>query len=36
MDVVDAMAETPTRPGGDGANSQPVTRQTIKKVTIRP
>ena len=36
MDVVDAMAETPTRLGGDGAMSQPVTPQTMKKVTIRP
>ena len=36
MNVVDAIAEAPTRLGGDGAMSQPVTRQTIRKVTIRP
>ena len=36
MEAVDAIAETPTRIGGDGAMSQPQTRQTIKKVTIRP
>jgi len=36
MSAVDAIANTPTRPGGDGAMSQPVTPQTMKKVTIRP
>lgn len=34
MSVVDAIAETPTRPGGEG--SEPVTPPVIKKVTIRP
>ena len=36
LEVVDAIAETPTRIGGDGAMSEPITRQIIKKVTIRP
>ena len=36
MAAVDAMAETPTTLGPDGAMSKPVTPQTIKKVTIRP
>jgi cyclophilin family peptidyl-prolyl cis-trans isomerase len=34
MTVVDALAETPTKPGGEG--SEPVTPVVIKKVTIRP
>jgi cyclophilin family peptidyl-prolyl cis-trans isomerase len=34
MSVVDAIAETPTKPGGEG--SEPVSPQVIKKVTIRP
>jgi cyclophilin family peptidyl-prolyl cis-trans isomerase len=36
MDAVDALANTPTTMGGDGAMSQPLTPATIKKVTIRP
>ena len=34
MSAVDAIAETPTQPGGEG--SEPVTPPVIKKVTIRP
>jgi cyclophilin family peptidyl-prolyl cis-trans isomerase len=36
MDVVDAIAETPTTMGDDGGMSRPVTPVVIKKVTIRP
>jgi cyclophilin family peptidyl-prolyl cis-trans isomerase len=36
MDAVDAIANTPTAPGADGAMSQPLSPQVIKKVTIRP
>jgi cyclophilin family peptidyl-prolyl cis-trans isomerase len=36
MDVVDALANTPTTMGADGGRSQPVTPPVIKKVTIRP
>jgi len=36
MDVVDALANVPTRLGGDGQMSQPVTPVVIKKVTIKP
>lgn len=36
MDVVDALANTPTTMGGDGGMSQPTTPPVIKKVTIRP
>jgi cyclophilin family peptidyl-prolyl cis-trans isomerase len=36
LDVVDALADTPTTMGGDGAMSKPATPQVIKKVTIRP
>ena len=36
MDVVDAIANTPTTLGGDGEMSRPTTPQVIKKVTIRP
>jgi cyclophilin family peptidyl-prolyl cis-trans isomerase len=36
MEVVDALAETPTRRGRDGGMSQPITPPTIKKVSIRP
>ena len=36
MDVVDAIADTPTTLGADGAQSKPVTPPVIKKVTIRP
>jgi cyclophilin family peptidyl-prolyl cis-trans isomerase len=36
MDVVDAIAETPTVPGADGAMSKPVTPPVIRKVTVAP
>jgi cyclophilin family peptidyl-prolyl cis-trans isomerase len=36
MDVVDALANTPTRMGPDGNMSQPLTPPVIKTVTIRP
>ncbi len=36
MDVVDALADTPTTMGADGGMSQPLTPPVIKKVTIRP
>jgi hypothetical protein len=36
MDVVDAIAETPTVPGADGAMSKPVTPPVIRKVTVTP
>ena len=36
MDVVDALAETPTARGMDGGMSQPLTPVVMKKVTIRP
>jgi cyclophilin family peptidyl-prolyl cis-trans isomerase len=36
MAAVDAIAETPTGPGADGAMSRPLTSQKITKVTIRP
>ena len=36
MTAVDALAETPIRPGPGGENSEPVTQAVIKKVTIRP
>ena len=36
IEVVDALAETPTTRGGDGQMSQPLTPVVIKKVTIRP
>ncbi len=36
LDVVDAIADTPTTISADGAMSKPVTPQVIKKVTIRP
>jgi len=36
MPVVDAIANSPTTMGGDGARSQPVTPIVIRKVTIRP
>ena len=36
LDVVDALAGTPTTMGGDGAMSRPSTPPVIKKVTIRP
>jgi cyclophilin family peptidyl-prolyl cis-trans isomerase len=36
MDVVDALANTPTTLGADGGMSQPTTPPVIKKVSIRP
>jgi cyclophilin family peptidyl-prolyl cis-trans isomerase len=36
MDVVDALANTPTVTGSDGARSRPVPPPIIKKVTVRP
>ena len=36
IDVVDALADTPTTRGADGGMSQPTTPPVIKKVTIRP
>jgi cyclophilin family peptidyl-prolyl cis-trans isomerase len=36
MDVVDAIATTPTTIGDDGDMSKPATPQVIKKVTISP
>ena len=36
LEVVDALADVPTRIGADGGMSQPLTPPTIKKVTIRP
>ena len=36
MDVVDALAESPTRMGSDGDMSQPVTPLRMKTVTIKP
>jgi cyclophilin family peptidyl-prolyl cis-trans isomerase len=36
LDVVDAIANTPTALGGDGAMSKPVTPLKIKTVAIRP
>lgn len=36
MDVVDALASTPTTMGADGGRSKPVTPPVIKTVTIRP
>ncbi len=36
MEVVDALADTPTRLGADGGQSQPLTPPVIKKVTIKP
>jgi cyclophilin family peptidyl-prolyl cis-trans isomerase len=36
MDVVDAIAETPTTLGADGDRSKPVTPPVIKKVTVHP
>jgi len=35
MDVVDAIANTPTEMGGDGNMSKPLTPQVIKTVTVR-
>jgi len=36
MDVVDALANTPTTSGSDGEMSRPITPPVITKVTIRP
>jgi cyclophilin family peptidyl-prolyl cis-trans isomerase len=36
MDVVDALAVTPTTMGGDGGMSRPLTPPIMKRVTIRP
>jgi cyclophilin family peptidyl-prolyl cis-trans isomerase len=36
MDVVDALAATPTAMGGNGEMSKPITPVVIKTVTIRP
>ena len=36
MDVVDALANTPTTRGADGGMSRPLTPPIIRKVTIRP
>ena len=36
IEVVDAIAETPTTRGPDGGMSQPLTPPRMKKVTIRP
>jgi cyclophilin family peptidyl-prolyl cis-trans isomerase len=36
MDVVDALASTPTTMGADGGMSRPLQPPIIKKVTIRP
>ena len=35
MEVVDALAETPTQRGRDGQMSQPLTPPIMRKVTIR-
>jgi cyclophilin family peptidyl-prolyl cis-trans isomerase len=36
IEAVDAIADSPTRPGPGGEDSQPVTPPRITKVTIRP
>jgi hypothetical protein len=36
MTTVDAIADTRTTLGDDGAMSKPATPQVIKKVTVRP
>jgi cyclophilin family peptidyl-prolyl cis-trans isomerase len=36
MEVVDALAETPTTRGLDGGNSRPIVPPVMKKVTIQP
>jgi cyclophilin family peptidyl-prolyl cis-trans isomerase len=36
IEVVDALADTPTRMGRDGGMSEPLTPPVIKKVTIQP
>jgi len=36
LEVVDAIAETPTKMGMDGGMSQPLAPVVIKKITVRP
>ncbi len=36
IDVVDMLADTPTRPSADGEPSRPVAPPVIRKVSIRP
>lgn len=36
LDVVDALADTPTTMGADGGMSQPLTPPVIRKITIHP
>ena len=36
MDVVDALANTPTAMGSDGERSRPLTPPVIKTITVRP
>jgi cyclophilin family peptidyl-prolyl cis-trans isomerase len=36
MDVVDALADTPTARGSDGEDSRPVTPPVLRKVTVLP
>jgi cyclophilin family peptidyl-prolyl cis-trans isomerase len=36
MEVVDALANTPTTMGSDGGMSRPITPPVIKKVTVQP
>jgi len=36
LDVVDALANTPTTMGPDGGRSRPLTPPVIRKVTVRP
>jgi cyclophilin family peptidyl-prolyl cis-trans isomerase len=36
LEVVDALAETPTTRGPDGGMSKPVTPPKLKKITIKP
>ena len=36
MSTVDAIADTRTTAGDDGAMSKPVTPQVMKTVTVRP
>ena len=36
MEVVDALAETPTTLGADGNMSKPLSRITINKISIQP
>ncbi len=36
LDVVDTIAETPTKMGMDGGMSQPLTPPVIKSLAVRP